>query len=85
MKAVEFTEELRQVLPPDLPNRDAVILKCAQHLDLIVEINRHLNLTRITSPREAAIKHVLDSVIPWRLFAEATTGSPAFDGTSQSD
>ncbi len=41
------------------------------HLQLIVEANRHFNLTRITSPREAAVKHVLDSVLPWRLFAEA--------------
>jgi len=30
-----------------------------------------MNLTRITEPREAAIKHVLDSVLPWRLFAGA--------------
>ena len=30
-----------------------------------------MNLTRITTPREAAIKHVLDSVLPWRLFAGA--------------
>jgi 16S rRNA (guanine527-N7)-methyltransferase len=38
---------------------------------LIVEANQYLNLTRITTPRDAAIKHVLDSVIPWRLFAGA--------------
>jgi 16S rRNA (guanine527-N7)-methyltransferase len=71
MKSVEFAEELNLVLPADLPNRDIVVLKAAEHLDLIVDVNQHLNLTRITSPREAAIKHVLDSVIPWRLFAGA--------------
>ena len=43
--------------------------KAAEHLELIIEANQYLNLTRITSPREAAIKHVLDSVLPWRLFA----------------
>jgi len=59
------------VLPADLPQRDFLIGKCAEHLELIVEANQYLNLTRITTPREAAIKHVLDSVIPWRLFAEA--------------
>ncbi len=67
----EFEEELKQVLPADLPNRDRVAVKCAEHLALIVEANQYLNLTRIVSPREAAIKHVLDSVIPWRLFAQA--------------
>jgi len=55
-----------------LPHRSDVIAKGAQHLGLIVQINESLNLTRITTPREAAIKHVLDSVIPWRLFAEAS-------------
>jgi 16S rRNA (guanine527-N7)-methyltransferase len=66
---VTFEEELDQVLPSDLPNRQNVVLKGARHLELIVDANQYLNLTRITSPREAAIKHVLDSVLPWRLFA----------------
>jgi len=58
-------------LPADLPNRDLVVGQAARHVELIVEANRYLNLTRIVSPREAAIKHVLDSVLPWRLFAGA--------------
>lgn len=66
-----FEEELNRVLPAGLPRRDIVIVKAAQHLALIVEANRHFNLTRITEPREAAIKHILDSVMPWRLFAGA--------------
>src|SRR6266700_2800178 len=68
---VDFESELNDVLPADLPHRDNVVLKSARHLALIVEANRHLNLTRITSAREAAIKHVLDSVVPWRLFEGA--------------
>jgi 16S rRNA (guanine527-N7)-methyltransferase len=68
---VSFEEELNQVLPADLPHRDIVVVKAAQHLSLIEEANRHFNLTRITGPREAAIKHVIDSVMPWRLFAGA--------------
>jgi 16S rRNA (guanine527-N7)-methyltransferase len=68
---VNFSDELNAVLPADLPHRDFVVLKAAEHLALIVEANKYLNLTRITSPRDAAIKHVLDSVMPWRLFAEA--------------
>ncbi len=80
-----FENELNQVLPADLPDRDFAIRKCAEHLELIVEANQYLNLTRITSPRDAAIKHVLDSVIPWRLFSgarhvlDAGTG-PGFPG-----
>jgi 16S rRNA (guanine527-N7)-methyltransferase len=68
---VAFEDELNQVLPPDIPHRELVILKSAGHLELIVEANKTLNLTRILSPREAAIKHVLDSVIPWQLFVAA--------------
>ncbi len=66
-----FDEELNAVLPPDLPFRDRLVTDGARHLSLIEEANRHFNLTRITSPRDAAIKHVLDSVLPWRLFAGA--------------
>jgi 16S rRNA (guanine527-N7)-methyltransferase len=69
---VQFEEELGSVLPPDLPNRPDVIRRSARHLQLIVDANRTFNLTRITSPREAAVKHVLDSVLPWRLFASST-------------
>lgn len=66
-----FSEELESLLPDDVPHREEIVGKCARHLDLIVEANRHFNLTRITDAREAAIKHVVDSVMPWRLFASA--------------
>ena len=68
---MRFHDELNQVLPADLLRRENVVRKAAEHLELIVEANQYLNLTRITSPREAAIKHVLDSIVPWRLFAGA--------------
>ena len=68
---MSFEEHLRQVLPSDLPLRETVITKGAEHLAMIEETNRKFNLTRITGSREAAIKHVLDSVVPWRLFAAA--------------
>jgi 16S rRNA (guanine527-N7)-methyltransferase len=90
---VEFQDELNgvlsdvlnNVLPADLPNREILVQAAAKHLALIEEANRHFNLTRITSPREAAIKHILDSVTPWRLFQgakqvlDAGTG-PGFPG-----
>lgn len=66
-----FEEELDLVLPAELPNRADVIQKSTRHLQLIDEANRHMNLTRISSPREAAVKHVLDSVWPWRFFEHA--------------
>lgn len=68
---MSFAEQLVQLLPSDLPHRETVISTAARHLDLIVEANQHFNLTRILDEREAAIKHVLDSLIPWRQFAEA--------------
>ncbi len=69
---MRFEEELDSVLPPDLPRRAAVIALSARHLELIEQANAQFNLTRITGAREAAIKHVLDSVLPWREFAGAT-------------
>lgn len=68
---MSYEEALHQVLPADLPDRPTVVRKTAQHLHLIEEANRQFNLTRITGPRDAAIKHVLDSIIPWQLFAGA--------------
>ena len=59
------------VLPVDLPHRDAVIQKSAEHLRLVEDANRYMNLTRISGDREAAVKHVLDSIMPWRLFRDA--------------
>ena len=40
---------------------------------MVAEMNEVMNLTRISTPRDAAIKHILDSVMPWRLFAGAKT------------
>jgi 16S rRNA (guanine527-N7)-methyltransferase len=68
LKFVLFVQELNQLLPTDLPHRDACVAGAARHLELIVEVNQHFNLTRILNPREAAIKHVLDSILPWHLF-----------------
>jgi 16S rRNA (guanine527-N7)-methyltransferase len=65
MDAAEFRRELHAVLPEDLPNRQNVIEKGAEHLNLVMEVNERMNLTRIEEPRQAAIKHVLDSVMPW--------------------
>ena len=73
MTSVEFATELEGVLPPDVPRRDVLITQAARHLELIVETNRTMNLTRIVDPRDAAIKHVLDSVLPWRRFANAAS------------
>lgn len=68
---MDFAEAIDQVLPADVPHRDLVLAKCAEHLALIEEANRHFNLTRISGAREAAIKHVLDSIVPWKLFEGA--------------
>ena len=77
---MSFADELRQLLPADLPFREECVAGAARHLDLIVEANRHFNLTRIVNPREAAIKHVVDSVLPWRLFRDASEVADAGSG-----
>lgn len=54
--------ELETVWPSDISNRSAAIELCARHLARVFDVNRQMNLTRITDPREAAIKHVCDSL-----------------------
>lgn len=79
------TIELETILPADLPNRERVVFGAARHLQLVSGMNEVMNLTRISTPRDAAIKHILDSVLPWKLFAsvksvlDAGTG-PGFPG-----
>ena len=68
---VQFEEELHRVLPLDLPHRAGLIEKSVQHLQMIESANEYMNLTRITSPQEAAIKHIYDSVAPWHYFQNA--------------
>ena len=68
---VQFEEELARILPADVPNRDRLIEKGSEHLRLVAAANRYMNLTRLTSPQEAAIKHVYDSIAPWRHFENA--------------
>jgi 16S rRNA (guanine527-N7)-methyltransferase len=68
---VEFRDELELAVPHDIPQRDRLVSGAARHLELIVATNHHFNLTRITEAREAVIKHVVDSVLPWRLFSSA--------------
>jgi 16S rRNA (guanine527-N7)-methyltransferase len=68
---VQFDAELERVLPLDIPHRERLIEKAAQHLTLIASANEYMNLTRIIDPQQAAIKHVYDSVAPWRHFRGA--------------
>lgn len=45
---------------------DTQALRCYEHVALMLEWNRRMNLTRITSPDEIIEKHLLDSLIPAR-------------------
>jgi 16S rRNA (guanine527-N7)-methyltransferase len=69
---VQFAEELARVLPPDLPHRERLIVLGQKHLEMISAANEYMNLTRIVSPDEAAIKHIFDCVAPWRFFQSAS-------------
>ena len=39
---------------------DVELRKCIQHLDLVLEINKTTNLTRILNVEDAAVLHVLE-------------------------
>ena len=67
MTVTDYERALESVLPDDLPHRPQVVKRGARHLNRMREVNEVMNLTRIVEPEEAAIKHVLDSVMPWRL------------------
>ena len=49
-----------------------------RYLAHVLEANRRVNLTRITSPREAVVKHLVDSLLP---AAVLETGEGAFRET----
>lgn len=68
---MEFEGDLERTLPADIPHRDRLIEKAGHHLRLVAAANEVMNLTRITTSEEAAIKHVYDCVAPWRCFAGA--------------
>ena len=76
--AVELAAELERVLPAGLPRRAAVLIGALRHARLLLAANARLNLTRITVPRDLAVKHVLDSVLPWpRLVALFPESGPS--------
>lgn len=72
------------VLPADLPRRAEILAGALRHAQLVAAANERLNLTRITAPRDVAVKHLLDCVAPWRKLVElaalsverARSGSP---------
>jgi 16S rRNA (guanine527-N7)-methyltransferase len=77
---VQFESALADALPADVPNRDQLIIKANRHLEMILAANEYMNLTRITDPREAAIKHIFDCVVAWPFFRSATTVLDAGSG-----
>ncbi len=70
---MQFEDDLSQILPLAFPHRAKFIHQSAQYLSLVAEANEYMNLTRITSSREAAVKHVFDSAYPWHLFSSAVS------------
>ena len=65
---MQFEAELARVLPADIPHRARVIEKAGQHLRSVASANEYMNLTRIVTPAESAVKHVYDSIAPWSHF-----------------
>ena len=42
---------------------DVEMRNCIQHLDLVLETNKTTNLTRILNVEDAAVLHILDSLV----------------------
>jgi 16S rRNA (guanine527-N7)-methyltransferase len=59
-----------------IPFSEEQALLCHQHISLMLEWNRHCNLTRITDFEEIMEKHLLDSLLPARWLPQA---GPAID------
>jgi 16S rRNA (guanine527-N7)-methyltransferase len=76
-----LANELERALPRDLPRRAELLDGARRHAELVLAANERLNLTRITSPRDVALKHVADCLLPWRRFLELL---PAPSGSSAS-
>ena len=68
---MSFAEELERIVALEMPCRATLVQKGAAHLELIASANQYMNLTRISSEQEAAVKHVFDSIAPWPLFQHA--------------
>ena len=62
---------LSELLPDSISMTETQINQCARHLELVLETNKQFNLTSITEPREAVIKHIIDSLLPSPLYADA--------------
>jgi len=69
----QLTTLLAELLPDLIELDEAQLAKCARHLQRVLETNEQFNLTSITDPREAVIKHVIDSLLPSHLYAGAGT------------
>lgn len=54
-------EHMRLVLP------ETALFKLGRYFELILEWNERMNLTNITAPHEAAVKHMADSLYPLAL------------------
>ena len=59
----------------DLPLHEKQKCLCLEHLDLVIEKNKTVNLTRIVDPVEAVALHILDSLLLLPYLNEAPEGS----------
>ncbi len=60
---------------------DAELRKCIQHFDLVLETNKTTNLTRILNIEDAAVLHILDSLVLLPYINKAPEGALLDMGT----
>jgi 16S rRNA (guanine527-N7)-methyltransferase len=74
----QLHQELNQIGIDADERQEGLLLR---HLDLVVEMNKHMNLTRITDPESAVTLHVVDSLtlLPSFLESQKKTHLPYLD------
>ena len=61
----EFLKELYTLCEKaSIPLTDEAAKKMEIYYSLMVETNKQYNITAITQPKEAALKHFFDSIVP---------------------
>ncbi|MBC8101898.1 MAG: 16S rRNA (guanine(527)-N(7))-methyltransferase RsmG [Cytophagales bacterium] len=62
-----------------MPLTPPQIDQCVRYTLLLLETNRHTNLTRITEPKEVALKHFVDSLTVLRAVTDLPQGATVAD------
>ena len=67
------------LIAADLRLNPAAVHRLAAFLDALLRANARLNLTSITDPGDALVRHVIEPLVGWRLLAPRLASGSLFD------